>query len=60
MIAAFAISSSAAASANPTSGETSNDLPILAACPQSTPLVPVFTAISWLAIPTPIIDPMSV
>ena len=33
---------------------------MLAACPQSTPLVPVFTAISWLAMPTPIIEPIRV
>src|SRR5579871_3886524 len=57
---AFAISSRPAASAKPTTGETSNDLPMFAAWPQSTPLVPTLTAINWLAIPTPMIDPMSV
>src|SRR6202034_2995686 len=30
------------------------------ACAQSTPLVPVFTDISWFAMPTPMIDPISV
>ena len=60
MIDALAIRSIAAAIPNPTKGDTSNDLPMLAACPQSTPLVPVFTAINWLAIPTPMIEPISV
>jgi hypothetical protein len=57
---AFAISSNTAASANPTSGETSSDFPMFAAWPQSTPLVPVLVAINWLAMPTPMIDPISV
>src|SRR5262249_9055737 len=49
-----------AAQKNPTSGESSKVLPMLVACPQSTPLVPVLTAISWLAIPTPMIEPIKV
>src|SRR5271156_5717213 len=60
VINALNSSSSPAATANPTTGETSSDLPMFMACPQSTPLVPVFTAINWLAIPTPMIDPISV
>ena len=41
-------------------GESSSDLPIPAAWAQSTPLVPDFTLINWLAMPTPIIEPISV
>src|SRR5579863_8455265 len=52
--------SSPAAQANPTSGEISSDLPILPACDQSTPLVPDLGERSWLARPTPMIDPMRV
>ena len=33
---------------------------MFAACPQSTPLGAVLTAISWLAIPTPMIEPIRV
>src|SRR5262249_39361959 len=44
----------------PTSGEISKDLPMFAACAQSTPLVPVRAAIIWLAMPTPIIEPIKV
>ena len=33
---------------------------MFAACAQSTPLVPVFTAMSWLVMPTPMIEPISV
>src|SRR5271156_4133731 len=33
---------------------------MLAACPQSTPLVPDFTDINWFAMPTPMIEPISV
>ncbi len=57
---AFEASSSNAATPKPMSGESSNDSPILTACPQSTPLVPVFAAISWLAIPTPMTEPIRV
>src|SRR5215470_7367915 len=53
-------SSRQAASTNPKMGESSSDLPIFSAWPQSTPLVPDFTAINWLAMPTPIIEPISV
>src|SRR5271170_2936309 len=45
---------------NPTSGDNSSDFPIFVACPQSTPLVPVFGDSNWFAIPTPIIDPIKV
>ena len=33
---------------------------MFAACPQSTPLVAVLTAMNWLAIPTPMTEPISV
>ena len=56
----FASSSNSAAHTNPTNGETSSVLPILVACAQSTPLVPVFTAINWLATPTPMMEPINV
>src|SRR5215831_8359946 len=48
------------ATMNPKIGESSSDLPIFSACAQSTPLVPDFTLINWLAMPTPIIEPISV
>jgi len=35
-----------AATPKPTSGDRSRDLPVLVACPQSTPLVPVLTEMS--------------
>src|SRR5579862_7704821 len=53
-------SRSRAAQTKPTSGESSRDLPMLPACDQSTPLVPVLAAMSWLAMPTPITEPISV
>src|ERR1700719_2590955 len=56
----FITNSSAAAKANPKSGESNNDFPMLAACPQSTPLVPERADINWFAIPTPIIEPIKV
>jgi hypothetical protein len=46
IIGLLASSSSSAAQMNPTTGESSRDFPMLAACPQSTPLVPVLTDIS--------------
>ena len=49
-----------AAQAKPTRGEMSSERKYVPACPQSTPLVPVFTAMSWLAMPTPMIEPISV
>src|SRR6202000_1959058 len=52
--------SSKAAQTKPTRGDSSSDLPILVACSQSTPLVPERPAINWFAIPTPMIDPISV
>src|SRR3974390_3287934 len=57
---AFMITSNNEATRKPTSGESKSDFPIFSACPQSTPLVPVLTDMSWFAIPTPIIDPMRV
>src|SRR5271155_2852634 len=60
VISALNSSSKPAATANPTIGENRRDLPMLAACPQSAPLVPVFAFISWLAKPTPMIEPISV
>src|ERR1700690_3605190 len=48
------------ARANPNSGESNRDLPMLAACPQSTPLVPDLAFINWLAMPTPMMEPISV
>src|SRR5262249_4086898 len=38
----------------------SRDLPMLAAWAQSTPLVPVRAFINWFAIPTPMMEPISV
>src|SRR5580698_4920317 len=49
-----------AASANPNTGDSNSDWPILPACAQSTPLVPVRAFMSWLAIPTPMIEPIKV
>src|SRR5262245_21653505 len=50
-----------AAQTNPTIGDSSSDLPTLSAWPQSTPLVwAPAAAISWLAKPTPMIDPIRV
>src|SRR5262249_40557518 len=45
---------------NPTRGEIRSDLPMFAACPQSTPLVAPLACMSSLARPTPMIDPMRV
>src|SRR3974377_1381647 len=44
----------------PKIGESSRDLPILAACAQSTPLVPDLALINWLAMPTPMMEPIRV
>src|SRR5438445_13822022 len=49
-----------AAQRKPTIGEIKSDLPMFAACTQSTPLVPVRAAINGFAMPTPIIEPISV
>src|SRR5580704_5322352 len=51
---------SVAASANPNTGDSNSDWPILLACAQSTPLVPERAFMSWLAIPTPIMEPIKV
>ena len=52
--------SSRAATANPMIGENISDLPIFSAWSQSTPLVAVRAFISWFAMPTPMIEPISV
>jgi hypothetical protein len=54
------MSSRMAAPPKPTSGEIRSTLKTLLACSQSTPLVPVCGFMSWLAMPTPMMDPMSV
>src|ERR1700733_1094089 len=56
----FSSRSSSAAQPNPTSGEISSTLKTFVTCAQSTPLVPLCPPISWFAMPTPIIDPISV
>jgi hypothetical protein len=50
---AFTTLKSRNARTNPKIGESSSDFPMLAACVQSTPLVPVRALINWLAMPTP-------
>src|SRR5271169_370346 len=57
---AFMNRNSPDARTNPNTGERSSDFPIVAACAQSTPLVPVRPCISWFAMPTPMTDPISV
>src|SRR5215469_15588194 len=57
---AFISQSSKNEQTNPTTGESSNDLPMFVACAQSTPLVPVRADINWFAMPTPIIEPINV
>src|SRR5262252_7558322 len=52
--------SSKAATAQPIMGDSSSDLPMFEACFQSTPLVAVFTAMNWLARPTPMTEPINV
>jgi hypothetical protein len=52
--------SSSAAAQNPTTGENNKAWPISAAFPQSTPEVPSWPRIRALAMPTPMIDPISV
>src|SRR4029077_9111925 len=47
-------------SANPNTGESNSERPMLPACDQSTPLVPERAFMSWLAMPTPMIEPISV
>src|SRR5215472_12660337 len=59
-ISALASSSKAAARTKPAKGENSSDLPTPAACPQSTPLVPLGSlAMIWFIRPTPMIEPIS-
>ena len=41
-------------------GDNNRDFPTFSACPQSTPLVAVRVAINWFAIPTPMMEPISV
>src|SRR5271166_2729936 len=59
-INAFDSCSSNAATANPMIGEKISDLPIFSAWSQPTPLVAVRAFINWLAMPTPMIEPISV
>src|SRR6516165_7625868 len=60
LITAFMTISKHAAMINPKIGESSSDFPMFAACAQSTPLVPDLAFINWLAMPTPIIEPIRV
>src|SRR5277367_4147931 len=60
LMMAFITSSNKPAMKNPTMGESTSDLPMLPACAQSTPLVPLRACINWLAMPTPIIEPIMV
>src|ERR1017187_2560452 len=46
-----------AAAPKPTIGEIRSTLKTLVACSQSTPEVPLWTFMSWLATPTPMIEP---
>src|ERR1700678_775538 len=56
-----AASKSIADKLNPTKGENNSDSPIFAACPQSTPLVPLLlAAMSWFMRPTPMMEPIRV
>src|SRR6516162_2341627 len=57
---AFTSVSNKKASTNPKIGESSSDFPIFAACAQATPLVPDLAFINWLAMPTPMIEPIRV
>src|SRR5208337_2705522 len=57
LITAFIRNNRRNAQTKPTIGDSKSDFPMFVACPQSTPLVPVFGDISWFAIPTPMIDP---
>jgi len=57
---AFESSMSNAAQVKPTSGEISSTLNTLVACSQSTPEVPLWAFMSWLATPTPMIEPTMV
>src|SRR5271156_5211734 len=52
--------SSMPATAKPTIGDSSRDFAMFPAWPQSTPLVPVLTDINWLAMPTPMMEPIKV
>src|SRR5271170_1821882 len=60
LMRAFIPNSSNPATKNPTMGESTSDLPMLPACAQSTPLVPLRACINWLAMPTPMIEPIMV
>src|SRR5215475_14230498 len=48
------------AMANPKIGESKSDFPIVAACSQSTPLVPERADINWFVMPTPMTEPINV
>jgi len=56
----FHASSNSAAAKKPMSGDNSSAFPTLVACPQSTPEVPSWTVHQGMAMPTPMIDPISV
>src|SRR5579863_1724525 len=49
-----------AAAPNPTMGEINRTLKTFVACSQSTPDVPVWMLMSWLAKPTPMMEPTMV
>jgi hypothetical protein len=49
-----------AAQTKPTIGESKSVRPMFSACFQSTPLVATLALTNWLAMPTPMIEPMSV
>src|SRR5271156_1235565 len=53
-------SSKSPESTKPTTGETSSAWKTLPTCDQSTPVVPELADISWLATPTPMIEPIRV
>src|SRR5713226_9450266 len=57
---AFMAKSKRPATTNPTIGESRSDLPMFRAWAQSTPLVPLLADMSWLAIPTPMMEPIRV
>src|SRR5208282_4237906 len=57
---AFMVMNKSEARTKPKIGERIRDFAMLAAWAQSTPLVPLFVLISWLAMPTPMMEPIRV
>src|ERR1019366_10683985 len=57
LMVALAIRNNRAAAPKPTTGEMSRTLKTLVACSQSTPEVPLWPLINWLANPTPMMEP---